>query len=653
MIRQRLFFGVAGLVFLLDVILAAPGLTWLDGGEFVATVGPMGVGHPPGQPAYMVLAKLASLIPVGELAFRLSLFSAACSATSAGLLALVVSRGAARLARLPGELPLAGLIAGLVLGASPALSMQGVRPELYALALCLGLLAVSAIQLGGRRGVALAVLPLCVVGAVHHAMLVAAIPGFALLALGRGRGSLRAGLVTTTLLLPFGLGQFAWLPLRSATLPPFDFGSPRTFDRVLHAVTGAGYARSFRLDASMLLGNLGEHARLAIDDLGWLPVVGAVLAALLLVRARRAGAVLAGLTFIAVGILPTVLQGVFSPGNPDAHGYLLGPIAVLAAGAGFATWALTDAVRRRSALAPWFATTVLLGLLLPPLAATILKADRRALRAPQILGAAVLDQSPPGAVLLLGGDSWLFPALAARYYEQRRADVHVFGLHMLEAGMLKDARARGAALPLPDKQSEEAPRGLRAEYTLLAMTEAGMDVPVMVNDFFLPPALLARRRPAGLLHQIAGPSDPDPPTEADVVNRIDRVLPGPGWGQDSIGQEVLARRHMARGGYHLQRGEREQALALYERGSRLTGDPWAMVHLARYRLEQGADRPGPWPADARVEQAAERMLSGDLSGAVDLVDSVLAAQPTHPAGLLLSERLYSLGHFAQTEAAAP
>ncbi len=652
MIRQRLFFGVAGLVFLLDVVLAAPGLTWLDGGEFVATVGPMGVSHPPGQPAYMVLAKLASLIPVGELAFRLSLFSAACSALSAGLLAAIVSRGAARLARLPGELPLAGLIAGLLLGVSPALSMQGVRPELYALALCLGLLAVAAIQLGGRRGVALAVLPLCVVGAVHHAMLVAAIPGFALLALGRGRGSLRAGLVTTALLLPFGLGQFAWLPLRSATLPPFDFGSPRTFDRVVHAVTGAGYARSFRLDGGMLMGNLGEHVRLALDDLGWLALVGAVLAAVLLFRAGRIGAVLVGATFVAVGVLPTVMQGVFSPDNPDAHGYLLGPIAVLSAGAGFATWALTDAVRRRSGLAPVLATTVLLGLVLPPLASTVLRADRRSLRAPRILGAAVLDQSPPGAVLLLGGDSWLFPSLAARYQEQRRPDVTVLGLHMLEPGMVADARARGVALPdVP--QSVQAPRGLLAEFTLLAMAEAGFAVPVMVNDFFLPPSLLARRRPAGLLHQIAGPLDPAPPTEADVVTSIDKVLWGPGWGQDSAGQEVLARRHMARGGYHLQRGDAEGALALYGRGSAITADPWSMVHLARYRLEEGADRAGPWPADAQVQQAAEAMLSGDLGEAVVLVNAVLAGQPTHPGGLLLSERLYSLGHFAQTEAAAP
>ena len=652
MIRQRLFFSVAAVVFLLDVVLAAPGLTWLDGGELVATVGPMGVSHPPGQPAYMVLAKLASLLPVGELAFRLSLLSAACSAASAGLLAVIVARGAARLARLPGDVPLAGLVAGLLLGVSPALSMQAVRPELYALALCLGLLAVAAIQSGGRRGLALAVIPLAVAGAVHHAMLVAAIPGLALLALRRGRGSLRAALVTTVLLLPFGLGQFAWLPLRSATLPPFDFGSPRTFDRVLHAVTGAGYARSFRVDAAVVIRNLSEHVGLAADDLGWLALAAAVLAAALLVRAKRLRVLGAAVALIGIGVLPTVLQGVFAAGNPDAHGYLLGPIAVLCAGAGLATWALTDAASRRTAHAPWLGIALLLGLLGAPLTATVLEVDRSGLRAPRILGAAVLDQSPPGAVVLLGGDSWLFPALAGRYHERRRPDLHVVGLHMLGPLMLSDARARG--VPLPDVALPGGvPPGLLAEYTLTGVLQAELTAPLMVNDFFLTPDVLALRRPAGLLHQLAGPLDPEPPTESDVLRDLDAVLHGPGWLRDVAGQEVLARRHMARGGYHLQRGDREAAMSLYVRGSAITSDPWAMVHLARFRLETGVDRPGPWPVDEQVGAATEMMLVGDSSGAVAVVDGVLAGQPTHPGALLLSERLYSLGHFAQTRAAAP
>ena len=649
MIAQRLFMGVAAIVFVLDVFWAAPGLTWLDGGEFVTTAGTMGVSHPPGQPAYMVLITLAMLLPVGELAFRITLLSAVCAAAAAGLLAIIVSRGTAKLAGLPGDVPLAGLAAGLLLGVSPALTMQAVRPELYALTLLLGLAAVAGILRGGRQGLALAVIPLCVAGAVHHAMLVGAIPGIALLAWGRGRGSLRAAIATTLVLLPFGLGQFAWLPLRSATLPPFDFGAPRTLERVIHGLTGAAYARSFRLDAAQLVRNVRQHLGVGLEDLGLLAIGVGLVGVAFLVGRRRIQALLAGAAFVVVGAAPTVLQGIFSPTNPDAHGYLLGPIAVGAAAAGLGLWALTEVVRRRSELAPWFAGALLLGVLAPPLLTSARQSDHRQVRTPRVLGAAILDQAPPGAIVLLGGDSWLFPALTARYHEQRRPDVHVFGLHMLEPQLLDDARIRGVPLPSVTLDGP-APEGLVAEL-VLGQLAGGVTRPLLANDFFLPPELLDRRRPAGLLHQFAGPLDPDPPTEADVAARIDEVLLGPPLLHDRFGQSVLARRHMARGGYHLQRGERDRALALYSRGSAITTDEWAMVHLARFKLETGAIKAGPWPLDDAVRTASQTLMAGDPAGATAAVDAVLKGFPIHPEALLLSERLYSLGHYADTSAA--
>ena len=642
---------VAGVVFALDVLFMAPGVTWLDGGEFVATVGPLGVSHPPGQPAYMVLGALATLLPVGELSFRLALLSGACSAGAAGLLAWSVARAADSIWPEGDTGALAGLAAGLLLGVSPALSMQAVRPELYALTLLLGLAAVAAVQLGGRRGLSLAVVPLCVAGAVHHAMLVAAIPGLVIWAVGRGRRAILASLVTAAALLPFGLGQFAWLPLRSAALPPFDFGAPRTLDRVVHAVTGAGYARSFRIDGAQLARNAGEHLAVALQDVGPLALILAAAAVVALLRSRRFLLLGAATAVVLVGAAPTALQGIFSPDNPDAHGYLLGPIAVLCAGGGLGVCRITAAARARSALAPWLAAALVLGALSSPLLRTARMADHRGLLAPRVLGAAVLDGSPPGAVLLLGGDSWLFPTLAARVHERRRPDVHVVGLHMLEPVLLADARARGVPLPAAEVDGEP-PSGLMAEHLLRAVLAAQPTAPLLVNDFFLPPEILALRRPSGLLHQIGGPVGAASDEDA-VIGALDDVLGGAGWARDGTGQQVMARRHMARGGYHLQRGERDLALALFTRGSAATMDPWAMVHLARYRLETSADGVGPWPADAQVAEAAERMMVGELEAATALVDAVLRQQPTHPGALLLSERLYSLGHYAATEAAAP
>ena len=114
-------------------------------------------------------------------------------AAAAGLLTALV-QGTARQWSVSASL--AGAVAGLAFGLGPAAVHQATRVELYGFMALLGIGAALLLQRGGRRGVALAVLPLAVAGAVHHAMLVAALPGFVLLALGRGRGSLRAGVAT-------------------------------------------------------------------------------------------------------------------------------------------------------------------------------------------------------------------------------------------------------------------------------------------------------------------------------------------------------------------------------------------------------------------------------------------------------------------------
>src|SRR5688500_577949 len=59
----------------------APGITWAndgaDSGDLVAATATLGVAHPTGYPAYLLLARLFQLIPIGDLALRSTIFSAA------------------------------------------------------------------------------------------------------------------------------------------------------------------------------------------------------------------------------------------------------------------------------------------------------------------------------------------------------------------------------------------------------------------------------------------------------------------------------------------------------------------------------------------------------------------------------------------------
>ena len=63
-----------------------------DSGELAAAVHTLGVAHPPGYPAYVLLGKLFSvLLPWGRPVWRLNLFSATMTAVSVGFLQATLS----------------------------------------------------------------------------------------------------------------------------------------------------------------------------------------------------------------------------------------------------------------------------------------------------------------------------------------------------------------------------------------------------------------------------------------------------------------------------------------------------------------------------------------------------------------------------------
>ena len=81
---------LALLVWAGSVWLSAPGLTWLDSSELAAAGVTLGVPHAPGHPLYIVLAHLASLVPIGSAAFRVALLSGAFAAAAAWMTADLV-----------------------------------------------------------------------------------------------------------------------------------------------------------------------------------------------------------------------------------------------------------------------------------------------------------------------------------------------------------------------------------------------------------------------------------------------------------------------------------------------------------------------------------------------------------------------------------
>src|SRR4051812_40341951 len=126
----------------------APGVTWAndgaDSGDLITAAATLGVAHPTGYPTYLILARLFQLIPLGDLAFRTTLLSAA-----AGLLAALVVYSIVR--ALVGELGWRTIVvagtAALALGLAPVFWSQAVVAEVYTLnALFVGLILLFTLR---------------------------------------------------------------------------------------------------------------------------------------------------------------------------------------------------------------------------------------------------------------------------------------------------------------------------------------------------------------------------------------------------------------------------------------------------------------------------------------------------------------------------
>lgn len=332
--------------FALFALMAAPGLTWMDPGELAQAAYNLGGAHPPGHPAHSLVGKLATLVPIGEIAFRLNLLSALAMA---GALAGVFALARALLA----DEVVAGALAVGLAALSPVLQINAVRTEVYAPVAALLVWSMVAVlrfvrqTRGGARApdgspdgdgprgdlrlLLLAALGIGLTAGFHpviaaSAGLPMALAGLSALWPARSRIPRLIGLAAGLAL--FGAMLYLYLPVRAhaATPPLLLWGDPEGVDGMIALVTGSAYRGNF--EPGGMLGRFAELLVLAGDGPGvglvWGGLVGLLFAAL--TGLRGAGWLLVTALVIVLGAATQART------NPDMPGYILVALLFLAAG---------------------------------------------------------------------------------------------------------------------------------------------------------------------------------------------------------------------------------------------------------------------------------------------------------------------------------
>jgi len=228
---------VSALVFVLYLITLAPSTAMWDTSEYIAAAYTLGLPHPPGNPFFVLLGRFFAILPIApNVAMRINILAALCSAGSAGMWFLITERV------LVGWLPerwqriVGGSLAALI-GATAftVWSQSVVNEKVYTVSL-LGLAVVSWLIVrwcddpDGPKAdrLLLLIAYLSGLGYANHMAGFLALPAVAAaVAIRRPKTLLRwKFLLAATGALVLGMTPFLTQPLRAAHFPAINEGEP-------------------------------------------------------------------------------------------------------------------------------------------------------------------------------------------------------------------------------------------------------------------------------------------------------------------------------------------------------------------------------------------------------------------------------------------
>jgi hypothetical protein len=367
----------AGAVFLAALLLfswtLAPTVTLTDSGELVVVAQGLGVAHPPGFPLWAIVAHVASLLPLGNVAVRINFSSALFAALACAVLTLVVAelmiaaaylsawkRGAQRkkkvedssIDRLLVFAPALG--AGLLMAFSRTLWSYATIAEVYTLNTLL-ILIVFFLMLRWRRCIIVARREKGAAVTIHDSWLYAAAAVFGL-ALGVHHVTVGltlpalAVIVYRTQGLRFFMSRrlvyaalisiaamvavYAYLPFAASRSPLINWGNPRSLQEIWWHITGRQYRVFLSFTPTMMGGQFVEFCRMLLREFGpaWLPLPLALAFAGFATAYRQYRTTFWFLLFIVIANLAYDLSYEIAE---DKDAYYLPVFVSIALGAGF------------------------------------------------------------------------------------------------------------------------------------------------------------------------------------------------------------------------------------------------------------------------------------------------------------------------------
>jgi tetratricopeptide (TPR) repeat protein len=508
----------AATVFIASLVLyaftLAPTVTFVDSGELIVAARSLGVAHPPGFPLYVLLAHLATLVPIGNVAVRVNCASALFAALASSVITLVLIEAMinARLPALanhprkksergkkgrrseasgtqrPNEsgvlsalvLVVSCLTSGLLLAFSRTLWGYATIAEVYTLNTLLILVVFllmfrwrreiierraqkhdpdgpARVSLGDRPLYAAAFVFGLALG-VHHVTVGLMLPALAALVITiEGIWFFRTKRLLFAALFAFA-GVFlvyAYLPVAASRSPIMNWGDPRTLERLWWHVTGRQYQVFLSFSLNTMASQFSEFMKLAAREFGpwWIPAGPLLVIAGLVSLFRRDKAMFWFLSLVIAADLVYCLGYEIAE---DKDAYYLPVFIAMAIAAGFgAQWFIykVTSMRPASRTAGYVAIAAVLLVPIGALASNLSYDNRSRYFVAQDYVDNILSTVEPGGMLLTRDWQVYSPMLYFREVEHRREDTVVIDVNQLRRSWYFDYLGR--AFPATLEQARD------------------------------------------------------------------------------------------------------------------------------------------------------------------------------------------------------
>ncbi|MFL5498459.1 MAG: DUF2723 domain-containing protein [Gemmatimonadaceae bacterium] len=264
----------AALVFLLYLLTLAPSTAMWDTSEYIAAAYTLGLPHPPGNPFFVLIGRFFAILPIaGNVATRINILAALCSAAAAGMWFLITERVLVGWLRERWQRIVGGSLAALIGATSFTVWSQSVVNEKVYTVSLFGLALVSWLTVrwcddpegptADRLLVMIAYLS--GLGYANHMAGFLAVPAVAAAVMIRRPSTLvrwRLLLAIAGALL-LGMTPFLTQPLRAAHFPPINEGEPTGC--VTEIAVDCTFSKA-TYDRFMYNFNRGQYAKPALTD---------------------------------------------------------------------------------------------------------------------------------------------------------------------------------------------------------------------------------------------------------------------------------------------------------------------------------------------------------------------------------------------------